>query len=112
MLWQAIINGITVGSLYALLALGLVLIFKTTTVLNFAHGEMAMITTFGGLWLMSNMGLPYWVAIIGALAFGAFIGLVTERIVRPLLDAPILSHNYNKPKLLIKIIRHNICALK
>ena len=92
MLVQAIINGIAVGSVYALLALGMILIFKTTIVLNFAHGEMAMITTFIGLWLMRSMGLPYWAAIIGALVFGALVGIVSERIVRPLLDAPILSH--------------------
>ena len=89
---QQIISGLATGSLYALAALGLVLIFKTSDVVNFAQGEMAMFGTFIAFTLLTSAGLPYWGAFLLALAFAALFGAAIERVVlRPLAKAPLIS---------------------
>jgi branched-chain amino acid transport system permease protein len=89
---QQIISGLATGSLYALAALGLVLIFKTSDVVNFAQGEMAMFGTFVAFSLLTSAGLPYWGAFILALVFAALFGATIERVVlRPLAKAPLIS---------------------
>jgi len=89
---QQIISGLATGSLYALAALGLVLIFKTTDVVNFAQGEMAMFGTFIMFTLLKTAGLPYWGAFVLALAFAFLMGAAIERVVlRPLAHAPLIS---------------------
>lgn len=82
---QIIVGGLVMGCVYALAALGLVLIFRTTSVVNFAHGEMAMITTFISFIFLSSFGLPYLVSLLLALIFAAIIGfflywLVMKRV--------------------------------
>lgn len=92
MLVQQIISGLAVGSLYALAALGLVLIYKTSDVVNFAQGEMAMITTFVSFTLMAKNGFPYSVSFPIALSFAFLFGILVERIfLRPVQNASILS---------------------
>ncbi|HLN60810.1 MAG TPA: branched-chain amino acid ABC transporter permease [Symbiobacteriaceae bacterium] len=89
---QQIISGLATGSLYALAALGLVLIFKTSDVVNFAQGEMAMFGTFVAFTLLTTAGLPYWGAFLLALVFAAIFGAAIERVVlRPLAKAPLIS---------------------
>ncbi|HWI61069.1 MAG TPA: branched-chain amino acid ABC transporter permease [Symbiobacteriaceae bacterium] len=89
---QQVISGLATGSLYALAALGLVLIFKTSDVVNFAQGEMAMFGTFIAFTLLTSAGLPYWGAFLLALVFAAFFGAAIERVVlRPLAKAPLIS---------------------
>jgi len=85
---QSIVIGVVTGSAYGLVALGLVLIYKSSGVFNFAQGE------FGGaaictLYLLHSSGVPYGLAVLGALLAGMLFGLLTELIViRPLFDAP------------------------
>lgn len=89
---QQIISGLATGSLYALAALGLVLIFKTSDVVNFAQGEMAMFGTFVAFTLLTTAGLPYFGAFLLALVFAAIFGAGIERVVlRPLNKAPLIS---------------------
>lgn len=89
---QQIISGLATGSLYALAALGLVLIFKTSDVVNFAQGEMAMFGTFVAFTLLTSVGLPYWGAFLLALIFAGLFGAAIERVVlRPLAKAPLIS---------------------
>ena len=52
---QLLVNGLALGSLYALTAFGIVLIYKTTDVINFAQGELAMFTTFIAFWLITQV---------------------------------------------------------
>lgn len=73
---QIIVSGLIFGCIYALAALGLVLIFKTTEVANFAHGEMAMLTTFVSYVFLSSYGLPYLVSLVLALIFAVIFGIV------------------------------------
>jgi len=91
-LLQQVISGLATGCLYALVALGLVLIFKTTEVVNFAQGEMAMFCTFVAFSLLVVVGLPYWGAFAGALAVAAVLGILLERLfIRPLHKSSLLS---------------------
>lgn len=91
-LLQNVVGGLAAGSLYALAALGLTLIFKTTGVVNFANGEMAMVSTFAAYLLLTAYKLPYPVAFLGALAFAALLGVVLERaFLRPVQKSHHLS---------------------
>jgi branched-chain amino acid transport system permease protein len=80
---QVVVDGIAIGSIYGALALALVLIFRSTGIVNFAQGEMAMFSTFGA-WALVQAGFPLGIALLLALA-GSFVGgMVIERvIIRP-----------------------------
>ena len=84
--------GLANGSLYALVALGLMLVFKAQDVVNFAHGELFMIGAFLAFTAFESLHLPYAVAFVVALAGSAAIGAVAERLtVRPLIASPRIS---------------------
>lgn len=86
------IVGIAYGALYSLAALGIVLIYKTTGVLNFAHGAIGMFSTFIAYEFGVVRGWPAPVAIILALAFAAAFGWGMERFtLRPLRERPVLT---------------------
>ncbi len=88
---QLVIDGIAIGSIYGALALALVLIFRSTGIVNFAQGEMAMFSTFGA-WALVQAGLPLGVALLGALAASFVGGMVIERvIIRPVEGQDPLS---------------------
>jgi len=83
-LFQAVISGLAIGSTYALTALGMVMIYKTSHVLNFAHGEKAMFTTFIAFSLLGAPHVPVWGAVLLALLSAVFIGFGVELlIIRP-----------------------------
>ncbi len=89
---QYVVGGLAAGSLYALAALGLTLIYKTTRVVNFANGEMAMVATFVAFLLLNRHGLPYPVAFLGAVLFAAALGLLLERLfMRPVQKSSNLN---------------------
>ena len=88
--WQQVVGGLATGSVYGLLALALVLIYRSTTVLNFAQGEMAMFTTFIA-WSILQWG-DYWVMFPLVLIMAAGLGAFIERvIIRPVEGAPVLN---------------------
>jgi branched-chain amino acid transport system permease protein len=92
MLSQQIVSGLATGSLYALAALGLVLIYKTSDLVNFAQGEMAMISTFVSFTFLHVMGLNYWAAFLLTLVFAGIFGIVVEKtFMRKVQYAPVLS---------------------
>ena len=85
---QALVIGLITGAGYGLVALGLVLIYKSSGVFNFAQGEFGTVAVYA-LWAAHTNGIPYVPAIILALIAAGAMGLVTERlIIRPLFDAP------------------------
>jgi branched-chain amino acid transport system permease protein len=89
MVSQLVASGLALGSIYALLALSLVLINKATDVVNFAQGEMAMFGTFVCFALLTKAGLPLVAVLILAAPIGALLGMVTERATMlPLQTAP------------------------
>lgn len=84
MFWQLVASGLATGCIYSLVALGLVLIYKATEHVNFAQGEMAMVSGFLGYTLYAHVGLPIVVAALGATALSAILGWAIERLaVRP-----------------------------
>jgi branched-chain amino acid transport system permease protein len=88
---QVVVDGIADGSIYATLALALVLIFRSTGVVNFAQGEMAMFSTFIA-WGLSQGGTPLWLAILGAFAVSFLGGMLVERVlIRPVEGGNPLS---------------------
>ncbi|MFN0301244.1 MAG: branched-chain amino acid ABC transporter permease [Burkholderiales bacterium] len=88
---QQVVSGLATGSIYAALALALVMIYGATDVVNFAQGEMAMFATYI-CWTMLNAGMPYWAAFFLTLAIAFSGGVLIERVViRPVENAPILA---------------------
>jgi branched-chain amino acid transport system permease protein len=89
--FQQVVSGLATGGIYASLALALVLIYRSTRVINFAQGEMGMFTTFIALWLIDG-GWPYWGAFFATLAIAFAGGVLLERIViRPIERAPVVA---------------------
>jgi branched-chain amino acid transport system permease protein len=85
---QLAIGGISVGSVYALIALAIVIPFKASGVLNFGQGELATLGAYATLVLV-QFGLPYAAVLAAVIAFSALVGVVMERVlIRPIVKAP------------------------
>ncbi len=88
---QQLVNGLALGSTYALVAMGLTLVFGVLLIPNFAHGELYM---FGGFisYTLVGLGLDFWIAVALAACAVALMGVVLDRLVfRPIQNAPPLS---------------------
>lgn len=92
MFLQLFISGIAFGSLYALIALAMVIIYKTSEVPNFGQGEMAMISTFVAYALLENYGYSFAISFAGSLLFAAVLGIFLEFVfLRRAKEPNILS---------------------
>ncbi len=90
-LLQQVFSGLAAGSIYASVALALVMIYRSTDLVNFAQGEMAMFSTYIA-WTLVNAGLPFWVAFVITLVVSFVGGMLIERVViRPVENAPVLA---------------------
>ena len=94
--WQftlvLVLNGVMIGLMYALIALGFVLIYKATDAINFAQGEFVMFAAFIAAGAADLAGLPFWVSALLAVAGMVVLGFGLERVVlRPLIGRPIIS---------------------
>jgi branched-chain amino acid transport system permease protein len=94
--WQftlvLLLNGVMIGLMYALIALGFVLIYKATDAINFAQGEFVMFAAFIAAGAAGLAGLPFWVSALLAVAGMVVLGFGLERVVlRPLIGRPIIS---------------------
>ena len=86
---QLTVNGIAVGAIYALVALGLVLTYKATEVLNFAHGDVLMASSFVGWGLIVGLGWPFWFAALATVAIAAALSwLIDARVMRLIVGQP------------------------
>ncbi|MBM3598235.1 MAG: branched-chain amino acid ABC transporter permease [Alphaproteobacteria bacterium] len=91
-LTQQILSGVATGAIYASLALALVMIHQATESVNFAQGEMAMFSTYIA-WSLVQVGTPFWIAFVLTVVISFIGGVLIERIiVRPVENAPVLSH--------------------
>ena len=89
---QLVINGLVVGSVYALVALGFVIIFKSTSVVNFAQGEFLLLGAYISLAVVGQYNVPFWVATIITLMFSVLLGMLIERLIlRPMIGEPVIS---------------------
>jgi branched-chain amino acid transport system permease protein len=92
MLAQLIVSGLAAGALYGLLALGLVMIYKTSDVLSFAQGSIAMVNTFVAFSLIETYHVPFWPAFLLTVAFAWCLGVVLELVfLRPAKDPTLLG---------------------
>lgn len=88
---QLVLAGTANGCIYGLLALALVLIYRSTHIINFGQGEMAMFSTYI-CWSFLNAGMGYWLAVPLTLVLAFVAGLVVQRIlIRPVQNAPELT---------------------
>ncbi len=88
---QQVFSGLAAGAIYASVALALVMIYRSTDLVNFAQGEMAMFSTYIA-WTLVNAGLPFWGAFAITLIVSFVGGMVIERVViRPVENAPVLA---------------------
>jgi branched-chain amino acid transport system permease protein len=86
---QLALQGVSIGAIYSLVALGLVLGYKATEVLNFAHGDVLMLSAFLGWWLIAGMGLSFWIALpLVVVAAAALCYLLEARIMRVIVGQP------------------------
>ena len=85
-----LVNGIAVGSIYALIALGFALLYKSTKILNLAHGELVLLGGYVAIAL--TQVVPFPIAVVLTLGLAALLGFAIERVVmRPLFGQPLLS---------------------
>ena len=86
------VAGVAQGCVYALVALGFVLIYKATETVNFAQGDLMMLGAFFALTGGTVMGLPYWLTIVFAVAVMIVVGMLLERaVLRPVLGYPAFT---------------------
>lgn len=78
---QQLFNGITIGSVYSLVALGLTLVYGILHIPNFAHGAMYMVGGYITLTMMVYIGFPYWVSIVVSLLVVGLLSILVERLV-------------------------------
>jgi branched-chain amino acid transport system permease protein len=91
-LLQIIFSGIAIGGVYALVGLGLVLIFKSTGVLNIAQGAVVMLMSFITYTFSVQLGLPFYIAILLSIIFAMVLGFAIERLcLRPMVGQPLFS---------------------
>jgi len=106
-IWQAVVSGLSIGSIYALIAQGYYVTFITTATLNFGQGEFLMIGAMVGLTAYVTLGLPFPIALLIALAVTALMGVALERVaIRPVIRH-VLSHSWVLSTLAISIILKN-----
>jgi branched-chain amino acid transport system permease protein len=89
---QVIVTGLATGGLYGLIALGFVLIYKATSVLNLAMGEFMTLGAFICFTVLTQVKVPFSMALLLTLAAAVILGIVVERLIlRPLIGEPIIS---------------------
>ena len=89
---QQILNGLVLGGGYALMALGLTMIFGILEVINFAHGELYMIGAFLTLYFTTFLGVPFLLAIPISMVGAALLGLAIQKVVfRPIIGKPMIN---------------------
>ena len=92
LLIQLLVNGLVVGTLYGVVAMSFVLIYKATQVVNFAQGELLLIGAWVCWWLLTKNQLPFWLGMPIALVFMFGFGVAVQVVVlRPLIGEPIIS---------------------
>jgi branched-chain amino acid transport system permease protein len=94
--WQLVpqfaVTGLLAGGPLALIALGLVLVFKSSYIFNFAHGQLLLLGALITWWFAVEQELPMWLSILLALVLSALLGLLIERLaLRPMTGQPLLS---------------------
>ncbi|MCF8031729.1 MAG: branched-chain amino acid ABC transporter permease [Desulfarculaceae bacterium] len=89
---QLIVTGLVIGSAYALVAMGFALIYKSTSIINFAQGEFVLVGGYVCWWLYTGLHVPIVWAFLITMVIAVFMGMVLERLMlRPMIGEPIIS---------------------
>ena len=89
---QLVISGLVIGSIYSAVALGFVIIYKATRVVNFAQGELLMVGAYVCYAFLVQMHVPFWAALLLTILFAMVLAVLVERmILRPMIGEPIIS---------------------
>ena len=89
---QYLINGISIGAVYAIIALGYTMVYGIAKMLNFAHGDIIMVGAYISFCVTSYLGLPAWVSVVAAVAVCTVLGIVIEGLAyKPLRGTPSLA---------------------
>lgn len=89
---QQMLNGFSLGSMYALIAIGYTMVYGVLRLINFAHGDIMMVGAFLGYFGIAVLGLPFGAAVLLSIAGAALLGMISDRIAyRPLRSAPKIS---------------------
>ena len=92
MFLQFTVTGIAVGLVYSLIALGFVMVWKSSGVANLSMGQMLLLFAWFAYSMLAQKGIPIWLALILVLVFSLIVGWLMERVIlRPLIAQPILS---------------------
>lgn len=90
--FELLVSGLAVGAIYGLVAMGFAVIYKATGIVNFAQGEMGMLTAYTTWSLATMLGTGSLATVVLAIVLGALLGLLCERLImRPMLGEPVLS---------------------
>ena len=91
-LLQQLINGLSLGSIYALIALGYTMIYGILKLINFAHGDIYMVGAYIGYIATTVFHLPFFPSLLIAMAGAALVGMLIERVAyRPMRNAPRIA---------------------
>ena len=89
---QLVLNGLVIGSIYALVGLGFVIIYKSSSILNFAQGELLMLGAYVCLAIFTTYQVPFLAAFALTLGFSVVLGVLLERLLlRPMIGEPVIS---------------------
>lgn len=111
-LLSQIINGLSVGSIYALVALGYSMVYGIVKLINFAHGDIIMFGAYAVYVTLVMAGLPLWVSILAAMALSAIAGMLTERLAyRRLLNANAPRISLLITAIGVSMLLQNLCQL-
>ncbi|MCW1360622.1 branched-chain amino acid ABC transporter permease [Campylobacter sp. US33a] len=92
LLIQQLINGFSLGSMYALIAIGYTMVYGVLRLINFAHGDIMMVGAYAALFCVTSMGVPFLGALSLAMIFAACVGIAIDKIAyKPLRKAPRIS---------------------
>ncbi|MGA1940785.1 branched-chain amino acid ABC transporter permease [Arcobacter sp. YIC-310] len=89
---QQMVNGFSLGSMYALIAIGYTMVYGVLRLINFAHGDIMMVGAFLGYAFIAIFELPFSLAVLLAVILSALVGILTDKIAyKPLREAPRIS---------------------
>lgn len=92
MILQHLVNGISLGSLYALVAIGYTMVYGILRLINFAHGDIFMMSVYAAFFGIVSFGLPWYVAFLLVIALTALLGIGIEQVAyRPIREAPKIT---------------------
>ena len=110
---QLLISGLVIGSVYAMIALGFVLIYKSSRVINFAQGELLLVGAYFCLWLTVDLKIPFLASLGITLIASVTLGFAIERLfLRPMIGEPRPQGENSRPNLLGQDAKLQLAGLR